>query len=132
MARTTAAQVIGLLLDDYNSVSNPSLTPRIDSANVIVTRVQACAVTKGVTLTAQVLELIERWLAAHLYTQSDPLYKERQTGKASAVFVDRDYLKNALALDASGCLNGIMNRQSGRVVWLGKRPSDQTDYRDRS
>lgn len=77
MARTTKKAVQDLLLPggDYDGKSD--LTPFIDTASSIVTRVNTCAIAKGNTLTVAELELIERWLAAHCYQQSDKGYQSR-------------------------------------------------------
>ena len=122
---------------DYDGVS--SLTPHIDTANVIVTRVNTCAVSKGITLSSTELELIERWLAAHSYVMSDQTYASKKTGERSAVFHGKTgmsleatkYGQMALTLDISGCLKAISRGIRQEVVWLGKAPSDQIDYSDR-
>jgi hypothetical protein len=125
--------------NDYDLDNEPSLEPFIDTATVIVTRVAACAVRKGITLSAAELELIERWLAAHCYVQSDQTYANKSTGGASAGFqgqygmqlMNSKYGQMALSVDYSGCLNAITTRQRVSITWLGKRPSQQTDYVDR-
>ena len=121
--------------------SAPSLTPFIDTANVVVTRVAACALRKGITLSAAELELIERWLAALYYCQSDKPYASRSTAGASGSFHGQTgmyltstlYGQTALNIDSSGCLDAIANgpRKTATASWLGKAPSEQTDYMDR-
>lgn len=144
MARTTSSLVIALLgnsathpkgLGNYDGVSD--VTQWIDSATAIVDRVATCATGKGITLSTTELELIERWLAAHYYTKYDPLYASKSTGRASASFIQdpkvpERYKAGALDLDPSGCLAGILAGARAGAAWLGKRPSDQTDYADRS
>lgn len=139
MARTNSDLVQEILLRDYDLNYLPNLTPFIRSANLIVTRVNTCATARGFTLSDDELQDIETWLAAHLYTRSDPAYSTRSTGKALGVFqgktamgLDASYYgQTAKLLDPSGCLASI---SSGMVIgfgWLGKAPSEQTDYVDR-
>jgi hypothetical protein len=122
MPRTTGGAVQGVLGDNYGGAS---LTPFIDTASAMVDQVVICAGKKGITLTTTTLELIERWLAAWYYTQMDPLYKSRATAGASGAFMTGDYLKAAIGLDSSGCLNALINRKTAGVTWLGKTPSEQ-------
>ena len=141
MARTTETAVKGILLKDYDADDVPSLQPFIDSATVIVDRVKTCAVDRSRTLTTAELELIERWLAAHFYCQSDQTYASRNTGKSSGQFQGQTglqldsskYGQHAKALDYSGCLAALAGaeRKVARGAWLGKPPSDQVDYEDR-
>lgn len=143
MARTTAEAVKDLLIEggDYPPAdqTQPPLTGRIASANVIVTRVATCATAKGLTLNATELELVERWLAAHFYCVSDRTYAEKNTGKAGAVFDGRTgmsldatlYGQTAQTVDYSGCLSAIGKRRRASIAWLGLPPSEQTDYDDR-
>lgn len=135
--RTTASAVKGVLGDDYDSANGGrSLVPFIDAANLVVTRVATCATAKGKTLTTAELEMIERWLAAHLYTKSDPTYSSRSTAAASGSFirnpeVPEPYKDGAISVDYSGCLASILGRKTVTAAWLGRAPSDQTDYVDR-
>ena len=137
MARTTSAAVILVLGGDYDTVSLPSVTPYIDSATAIVDRVNAAATVKGYILSTVELELIERWLSAHLYTKSDPTYQSRSTAGASGSFVrgpkePEPYKDAAIAMDPSGCLNSQLNALRAGGFWLGKPPSAQIPYKDRS
>lgn len=129
MARTTAAAVQTLLGGDYQS--SLSVTPFIDSATLVVDRVSTCATGRGVTLSSEELELIERWYAAYLYTRVARRYRSKQTGKASATYEDTTYLDGAYGVDASGCLKAIIAGRKTKAVWLGKRVSEQTDYINR-
>ena len=142
MARTTSDLVKGILLDDYGARpdgSQPSLTPFIDSANLIINRVATCSVSRGRTLSTDELEMIERWLAAHLYKQSDQATTSRSNLGASASFQGQTgmylegtkYGQHALILDYSGCLKAITSRQNVDFFWIGKPPSEQIDYRNR-
>lgn len=132
--RTTALKVRAILGSDHDGQT--LLTPYIETAAAITTRVAACATRKGLSLSSAELELIERWLAAWSYTKSDPVYQSKTTAEASATFVrgkvePEPYKDMALSLDTSGCLNAILNRQRASVHWLGKPPSEQIDYEDR-
>lgn len=134
--RTNANAVKGILGDDYDSETNRPLQPFLESATVIVNRVATCATAKGKALTTGELELIERWLTAHLYTKSDPTYSSRSTSGASGSFirspeVPEPYKDGALSVDYSGCLSAILGRKTASAVWLGRPPSEQTAYEDR-
>ncbi len=133
MARTTTAAVKDILLKDYDTFNEPSLAGFIESASAVVTRVAECATRKGITLSSEELELIERWLTAHFYVQSDATYSSRSTLRASGSFLASQdkYLQVAYTIDNSGCLQNIIENKSPRMIWLGKRPSNQTDYVDR-
>ena len=144
MARTNSTNVQGVLRlgsqgGDYDDANSPSLTPFIDTATAIVDRVNTCATDREVTLTTAELELIERWLAAHCYVQTDQSYASKSTAGASASFhgqtgmglENSKYGQMALSLDPSGCLKAISQSRKVRAVWLGKIPSEQTDYVDR-
>ncbi len=140
MARTIATAVEGILLDHYDSANSPSLTPFIDTANDVVTRVATCATARGVTLSSTTLELIERWLATHFYAIADLIAKEKETGDARAIFYGSEdgegleftpYGKQAVVIDYSGCLKTVSKGHRGVLTWLGKPPSEQTDYVDR-
>lgn len=139
MARTTNLAVQKLLLPggDYDGKSD--LSPFVETANALVTRVDACATRKGVTLSATELELVERWLAAHCYQQSDKGYQSRSTKGKSGSFhgqwgknlENTNYGQMALSLDPSGCLAALAQRQRAGGYWLGKAPSEQTPYDQR-
>jgi hypothetical protein len=145
MARTTALAVASVLVDsslspngqgDYDGTTD--LTPYIVSASSVVDRVATAASDiKGITLSTTELELIERWLAAHFYTKMDPTYLTKTTGKAVVSFarnpkVPEPYKDVAIAMDYSGMLNAILNRQSAGGFWMGKTVPDQLSYTDRN
>lgn len=140
MARTTSALVIGIMGDDYGPRENgvsPDLTPYIDTANALISRVNTCALTKNITLSTTELELLERWMAAHYYTKSDPTYNSRTTEGASGNFV-RDpnepepYKNAAIDLDPSGCLNSLLKRQRAGGAWMGKTAAEAVNWQDRN
>lgn len=143
MARTTVEAVIALLTpgNDYDTINEPNLTPFVDTASAVVDDVVQCITNRGLTLSEARRELLERWLAAHFYQQSDQAYASRSTLRASGQFQGQTgmflentkYGQTALTLDTSGCLSRIANgaRKVARGYWAGKRPSEQTDYKDR-
>lgn len=135
MARTTDSAVAEVLGNDYDGCA--SLRPRIASANLLVSRVATCATAKGQTLSAAELEMLERILAAHFYTKTDPVYASKSTNGASASFVrgnkePEPYKDWAISMDPSGCLNALMNRQTADIFWGGKTEPEQLDYRERN
>lgn len=144
MARTDAAAVKLVLAPglDYDTERQPSLTPFIDAASSTVDDVVDCASDKGVTLTAAKLELIERWLAAHLYKMSDQQLSSKNTSKAGGSFraaggLNLDgstYGQVARGLDSSGCLAviGAGSVNVARVLWGGTLESDRTNWEDRN
>ena len=158
MSRTAPALVQTLLGDNWGLLADgcaPDLQQFCDTAATMVDSVAACAARRGFSLSGLAtgagtpsgsdtpgsqLELIERWLAASRYCAMDPLYQSKSTGAASGQFIgaprsldgetDR-YLRGAIQLDPSGCLNALINRKVAHVAWLGKPPSSQVPYRDR-
>lgn len=140
MPRTTATSVKQILLSDYDSVDEPSLIGFIETASAIVDSIIECATERGYSLTTARAELIERWLSAHFYVMSDQNYKGRSTLRASGQFQGETkmyfeaskYGQTAVSLDGSGCLSSLgSNNRNVRSIWLGRRPSAQTDYKDR-
>jgi hypothetical protein len=141
--RTTIAKVQALLGDDYGvkeDGTSPDLQPFIDTATVITDRVDACATKKRIDLTDAELELIERWVAAHLYTAQDKPYSSRSTAGASGQFQGQTamgydstrYGQEAQRIDYSGCLRNIDKQQRAGMAWLGKPLSSQIPYRNRN
>lgn len=124
-ARTTSDLVKGVLLADWGDGND--LTPFIAAASALVDRVNSCAALKKYTLSSAELELIERWLAAHIYVQSDQNERSKGAGKGSANFqgstgmqIDGSkYGQTAQLLDTSGCLTNIAKRQVASFGWLG-------------
>lgn len=142
--RTTLAAVQAILRDgteggDYDDVHNPSLQPFVDSATVIVDRVRQGAIDKGMDLTAAELELVERWLSAHMYSMSDKPYVSRSTSNSAGAFSGQTgkgfdatlYGQTAMQLDWSGTLKALNINARAGAFWLGKNPTDQIDYETR-
>lgn len=134
MARTNPDLVKKILLKEYDTTNNPDLGPFIDTASTLVDDMVACAAEQGVTYGAVKLEIIERWVAAWVYHGGgDRRLKSHSTLSASATYETdlADLLKIPYALDKTGCLAGILEGNFIGVEWLGKAPSEQTDYIDR-
>ena len=146
MARRTSPDAVkAILLDNFGSKLDgavPKLDGFIDSASATVDRVYTCAAgkTPPITLSSTELELIERWLAAHMYAMADPMYTSRTTGKASGAFQGQTqmgldyspYGQMAKRLDWSGCLEALDKRKFVGAAWLGRNRVSQTDYDDRN
>ena len=147
MPRTSTLLVQGILNNDtqtnWDGVTD--LSPFIAAATNIVTRVIACAGNKGIVLTNNgqdsEAEIVERWLAAHLYCINDPLYKSRSTQGASGAFqrgsdgkgfASTDYGQTAMTLDWSGCLKNLNEQQRFNTAWLGRQPLEQMPARARN
>ncbi len=132
MARTTAADVRGQLKRDYDARRNPSLTPDIETANLVTTRVVALAATKGFTISAAEAAAIERWLACYFYTQSDGTYSSVSDvrGSGSINKTAESYLNGAKMLDPSGSVAELLAKRPS-LFWAGKRESERIDYYDR-
>lgn len=140
MARTDSDMVKAVMLPgkDYDTDVNPSLTRFIAMATALTDRVNTCATGRGITLTTSELLEIETLLAAHFYQASDQGYTNRSTKGASGAFHGQTgmrlegtkYGQAALTMDISGCL-GSLGKTRARGAWLGRAPSEQTDYEDR-
>lgn len=135
MPRTTTKLVQEALGNDYET--GASLNRPISIANKITDRVATCATAKSKTLTTDELQEIETQLAAHYYTRTDRVYRQRMTDRASGTFLynqrnPEPYLANAIELDYSGCVNSILNRKTADIGWLGKSDDEKIDYEDRN
>jgi len=122
--RTTSAAVALIIEVD----ANINLTSFIEVANALVT--ECCSADD---YDATRLELIERWLSAHVYTIRDMRASEERAGavserKQSAVALGFDsshYGQMAMRLDTKGglaVLNEQMKKGKGQAVqisWLG-------------
>jgi len=104
------------------------LAPFILVANELVTEV--CS---NKNYTDSRLELIERWLSAHFYTNRDPRSVNEKAGSVGATYqsaVDLNlstshYGQTAMMLDTAGGLASLSNRKMKRTVgvtWLGTVP----------
>ncbi len=140
MARTTPSLVKGILLRDYDTRLNPDLQPFIDYANLLVTRVNTVATENGYTLGTDLLEMLERYLAAHSYCMSDQTFAVKKTLSSSATMHGKTGMKleatkygqQALTLDYSGSLDEMNSSGKIEFTWLGKREQEQSTYDDRN
>lgn len=139
MARTTSDAVIKVLVNDYDGVTD--LTTYIDTASLIVDDISICAAAKGQPLSDAKKEMIERWLSAHFYGQSDKPLIAKSTADSSATFAGKTdmylestlYGQTAARLDPSGCLAAIAGhpRKTANMFWAGKNPRNQIPAKDR-
>lgn len=134
MARTTPTLVQALLGGDYGPLSDgslPDLNQYITGASLFVDRVVTCAQKKGIPLTSDETEYVERCIAAHFYQSSDPAYKQKATSSASGGFFGQDgkliqatrYGQLAIMADTSGCVNALGMRQNAGAFWGGSSPA---------
>lgn len=126
--RTSQGEVAGLLGSDWEQ--GRSLSVFLRSATKVVDRVIECLARKGLSLDSDEAQLMEAWVTAWLYTKSDPTYSSRSTLSASGSFLrtPESYLEGAKALDPGGCLAAIIAGARASAAWLGRPPSEQTDY----
>ena len=128
MPRTSEEAVIGVLGADYGPKPDgtlPKLKPYIDTANNVINAAVREANADGYSYDSVTLELMERWLAAHSYTKSDPTYSSRSTAGASGSFLrgkeePEPYKDMVLTIDSLGYLNALLNRRRASAHWLGK------------
>lgn len=133
MARVVEQDVRDILDNDIGDTSQlPSLVPFISAATLIVTRAMACAERRKKAFTAAEAKECERWLAAYYAVHKSPQYKLKSTSGAGGSFDHLSYLDAACNMDPSGCLQAIIENKVASGAWLGKRPSVQTPYRERS
>ena len=125
MARTTVAAVEGII----ENSDNITLTPFIEAANALVT--QCCG--SSTTYTEDNLELIERWVTAHLFTVRDPRTTQERTMQVAGTFQSKvdlgfdssHYGQMAMRLDWEGGLASLNKsaKQGGLrtvgIVWTG-------------
>jgi len=119
--RTTAEQVAEIIEVD----ATIGLTPFMTIANELVTEV--CS-DKGYT--DERMELIERWLSAHFYTNRDPRPVNEHAGPVSVTYQSAvalnlntsHYGQTAMLLDTAGglaALNALKKKRTLSVHWLG-------------
>lgn len=141
MPRTSAEDVKAVLAPgkDYDTDAAPDLGPFIETASALVDGIVACAAECEETVSAVKAELLERWLAAWAYCNSDLPEQSHSEGGASASFQGQTgmglesnyYGQTALRLDTTGCLAAITSGQRPSVDWGGKRYSEEIPYYDR-
>lgn len=139
--RTTADLVKAVLLRDYDSRNNPGLDVFILTASVLVDDLVTDDENGLVTDTRA--ELIERWLAAHYYKQSDQALASKSTdgsggsyqGQTGKGLEGTKYGQTAISIDPTGYLAAIVSG-AGTVevggIWLGKSASEATTWDERN
>lgn len=126
MARTTIAAVQKII--SYDAVLIPDIQPFIDDASLMVTNIIGTAASEAT------LEMVERYLAAHLIGISDPRIQSEQVRTIQASYQVKlsdglgitHYGSMAMQLDTSGKLSrwnkaviaGMASAFS--LVWGGK------------
>jgi hypothetical protein len=135
--RTTKSLVAKIIeLDATIVTSNSDMAAFGDPASAMVDF--ACTGTNGpkVEYTAEQLELIERWLTAHLYTARDPRTVSEKAGSVGATFQSKvdlglnssHYGQTAMRLDTNGGLAKVEKdtKDGGPPAvggfWAGKKP----------
>lgn len=126
--RVTSGDVSPLIWDYDATVS---LSPFITTANIVTDRLSALDTDSQ--LDSDTLAEIEKYLTAHFYTHCDPRLSQRKTADASGSFIENSYLDTAMMLDSTGNLKKILEGKNvkAKMTWLGRPPSEQTDYVDR-
>jgi len=138
--RTSSASVQALLGQNYDG--STTLTPFIDTATALVDWLSSQ--DSDGELNSTLLELIERYLAAHFYHPVNQFVQAEGAGGASNTYQGQTgqgfsstmYGQTALRLDVTGLLaKRELESQQGRskatVGWLGKTTDEQIDYDDR-
>ena len=120
MARTTQPAVAAIIELD----ATINVAPFIEAAAALVEEI---AVDSGHDETR--LELIERWLSAHFYTNRDPRPTSEKAGPVAVSYqsaVDLNlntshYGQTAMILDTSGLLRAMSGNKKRvvSVTWLG-------------
>ena len=139
MARTTRTLILGIIEVDASIVPNDAaMAPFIDLANEFVT--EACTLVNGPNpaYSGTRLELIERWLAAHLYTVRDPRSTSEKAGpvgvnyqsKVDLGFDTSHYGQTAMRIDTNGGLSKInKDTKKGKPTvggfWAGTEVMDR-------
>lgn len=136
MPRTTRTLVAEVIELDVSIVPNDAaMLPFITVANELVTEV--CTGTAGpkVAYTAERLELIERWLTAHFYTNRDPRTASESAGVSASYQSKIDlgldtshYGQTAMRLDTNGGLSKLnkdIKKGKPQVsgFWAGTKPT---------
>ena len=117
-----------------------TLAEAIDAGNALTDKVSALDTdsTLNDALLTQIEKYLSAWFAEAFGANQQP--SSKSTEGASATFQgqsgmrleDNKFGQRALVLDVSG---GLARLQSGvhtvEATWLGKAPSEQTDYEDR-
>ncbi len=138
MARTTPFGVVGIIDVD----ATIDLTPFIDIANELVTELCTGDLGPDPGYSTVRLELIERWLAAHFYTNRDPRPVNEKAGPVGEAFQSEvdlgfdtsHYGQTAIRLDTNGELAKLNRKtkklekagttQRASLLWIGTEVSE--------
>jgi len=136
--RTSKTNVEAIIeLDPEVVPDDAALLPFITIANELVTESCTGDNAPSTAYTDERLELIERWLTAHFYTNRDPRAANEKIGPIGNAFQSKvdlgfdtsHYGQSAIRLDTNGGLaklNNDMKKGKPRVgmAWLGTDPDD--------
>jgi hypothetical protein len=128
--RTTAALVEGIIA----TTPNVDLTPFIAAANSLTTNICGPGGYDDTGI-GSTMELIERWLSAHLYTIFDNQLAAAKAGTVAVryqydvklMLFNSMYGQQAMMLDYKGLLAAVSNTNQVKrqinvaLIWLGKR-----------
>lgn len=130
--RTTAENIKEII--DVDEVNITDISIFITVANELVTE---CCTGDDQGYSTTRLELIERYLAAHLYTNRDPQSENERAGSVSVRYQGKTglgfeaslYGQTAMRLDTSGGLAALNKRMKEGAVspaftWLGTESDD--------
>lgn len=125
--RTSADRVSKII--DYDTELIPDIQPFINDASVMVDTL----VATDASVSANVLELVERYLAAHFIAITDPRVATEQVGSLLTTYQYKlaqglaitHYGSMAMFLDTSGRLSNWNNRViegiiNPQIFWAGK------------
>lgn len=124
----TTPLAVQALLGPQNYDGSTDLNQFVVSAHSLCQGINTYASLKKIQpLMAGDLEIVERWLAAHLYCQNNPALSSLSTGGISQGFQGQSTLnlnntrwgQMAIMLDTTGYLNSINNRATASLTWLG-------------
>lgn len=135
--RTTYEAVSGIIELDASIVpDSASLLPFLVIASELVDECCTGDVGPSTAYTDDRLELIERWLSAHFYTNRDPRMVNEKAGSVGGSYQSRvdlgfdtsHYGQTAMRLDTNGGLANLNdNMKKGKpsvgVTWLGTVPT---------
>ena len=139
--RTSYAAVGGIIELDASIIPDAaSFLPFITAASAFVDECCTGDAGPSVAYTDERLELIERWLSAHIYTNRDPRMVNERAGSVSGSYQSKvdlgfdtsHYGQTAMRLDTNGGLAKLNeDTKKGKpaigVIWLGTSEEDDSD-----
>jgi hypothetical protein len=116
----------------YNWDKKSRLETWIKMADAVIDRVAQYAQDNNIVVSSDVLTLMAANMAAHYYTQMDPLYTSKSSGGRSGSFREQDYSKIAIQMDPTNYLRVILEGViEVQAYWGGTPIQDQKDAEDR-